>query len=769
MRYHNYPAGPSTLGPFTIYVDGAAQSRWLRGGDGNGSDYYWSLMVPQPGCASTTAQRQAIGALTHDAGVSVGMRYTASSSTAYTTDSAGALVATFGYSNAIAGYNGGSTISKTTLNTMLNTNLDAGLPCLLAVRSSVSGHAVVCDGYGYSGSTLYHHLNLGWSGADDAWYDLPGVETGKGTYDTVTSCIYNVFPSGSGEVISGRVTDSSGNPLSGVAVTASFAGWGSVTTVTNTGGIYAFAGVPSNRVCTVQASEEGRSFASVTVTTGKSASYQAGTGNVWAADFVQLPDSAAELTNVSVTPPEGTSCDEYHFSVYYHDAERDAPASGSGQLLLRGASSVSLVMALESGTPADGVYGCRTRLRAGAYNFRIVFADTGGGATAATPWQSGPYVSLCSDMNGDSIVNFFEFAGVMMRWHQQPCNEYNSWCAWADVDRSGGVGDNDLAFLRSEWMIRPAGGGPAAFHVAASSFLMGDAADGSHAAELPVRRVSLDSFSIGRYEVTNAEYCAGLNMARAAGLVQVVSGVVRGTGNNQPYCDTSSSSSLSRIVWNGSSFSVVAGKEAHPVTMVTWMGAAAYCNWRSAMELRRPCYDLNTWSCDFTADGYRLPTEAEWECAARGGLEGLRYPWGNSSMACQLNTGGSGDPYESGTAPCTTPCGFYSGALHYKSDFNWPGSATAYQTSAGACDFWIYDLAGNVHEWCNDWYSESYYSTRPDPDLNPTGPAAGSARAVRGGSWMDGDLSSCRVSWRTGVAPGARSCAIGFRVATGGM
>ena len=68
------------------------------------------------------------------------------------------------------------------------------------------GHEIVCDGYGYNGSTLYHHLNLGWSGVDTAWYNLPNIGTPY-DFNVVTSCTYNVYPSGTGEIISGRVMD----------------------------------------------------------------------------------------------------------------------------------------------------------------------------------------------------------------------------------------------------------------------------------------------------------------------------------------------------------------------------------------------------------------------------------------------------------------------------------------------------------------------------------------------------------------------------------
>ncbi len=77
------------------------------------------------------------------------------------------------------------------------------------------GHEVIVDGYGYNVSTLYHHLNLGWAGTADAWYNLPTISTGIYNFNSVIECIYNVFPQGSGEIISGRVLDAAGQPVSG--------------------------------------------------------------------------------------------------------------------------------------------------------------------------------------------------------------------------------------------------------------------------------------------------------------------------------------------------------------------------------------------------------------------------------------------------------------------------------------------------------------------------------------------------------------------------
>jgi formylglycine-generating enzyme required for sulfatase activity len=760
MRFYQHPAAPSTVGPYTIYMNTVAQSASLRGGDGTGGDYDWANMPLVPGSTVTTAQRQAIGALCYDAGVAVHMQYTVSSSGAYMTDAKAALLTPFSYSNAIIGQNSNNNISDASLNQMLNPNLDAGFPCLLGIVGSPGGHAIVCDGYGYTGTTLFHHLNLGWSGTSDAWYDLPTIDTVIGTFTSVTDVIYNVYTSSSGEMVSGRVTDNLGNPIAGASVTATASGAGPYNTTTNAAGIYFFAKVPAGRTYTVQASKAGYTLPSTSTTTGTSYNLSTTCGNRWAVDIAEPPNASAALTDISVTPIAGTSCDTYRFTVTYYDSEGDVPASGEGTVTLRGASSESFPLTLESGTAGNGIYSGTATLASGSYGFQVSFLDTAG-MTARTEWQGGPYVSLCADTTGDALVNFGDLANLAAHWRQESCGTGNSWCGGADVDRSAAVDTVDLAAVTNDWMVRD---GASLALIPAGTFQMGDVADGTNSAELPVHQVSLDSFYIGRYEVTNAEYAEALNWAYARGYVTVAAGVVSGADNGQPYCETTTSSTYSRIVWSGGVFSVSSGKTNHPMAMVTWMGAAAYCNWRSEMESRTPCYDTATWDCNFVNSGYRLPTEAEWEYAARGGLDGVRYPWGNSSASSQLNYTGSGDPYQTNPKPYTTPAGFYDGTLWLKADLGWPGNASSYQTTSGMNGYQMFDVSGNVREMCNDWYDAAYYTGRPSPDANPTGPATGAGRVTRGGSWND-VVSYSRVSWREGTSVTMKNNTTGFRIA----
>ena len=205
-----------------------------------------------------------------------------------------------------------------------------------------------------------------------------------------------------------------------------------------------------------------------------------------------------------------------------------------------------------------------------------------------------------------------------------------------------------------------------------------------------------------------------------------------------------------------------AGKAAtHPVQTITWYDMVKWCNARSEKDGLTPCYTVSavvyrTGSsdvavCNWAANGYRLPSEAEWEKAARGGLSGKRFPWGDTISQSQANYSGATSSYTydlgpngynsigsiGGTSPATSPVGSFA--------------ANAYG---------LYDMAGNVFEWCWDWYGT--YAAGPQTD--PRGVASGSYRVLRGGNWYR-DAYYCRAALRVNYTPTVSVNLIGFRVA----
>jgi formylglycine-generating enzyme required for sulfatase activity len=332
---------------------------------------------------------------------------------------------------------------------------------------------------------------------------------------------------------------------------------------------------------------------------------------------------------------------------------------------------------------------------------------------------------------------------------------------------------------------------PTMIFLAGGTFAMGDHygfGDPQHPSdEVPIHNVTLSAFSVGQNDITVQQYCDFLNSALPQGLLNVSKGVVYLKGSADALFLTRQNYTYSTINWDGAAFSVLDNRNGHPITSDTWFGAAAYCNWLSAQNGYQSCYNISTWDCNFTKNGYRLPTETEWEYAARGGQYSpyYNYPWGNDANISKANWPSSGDPYETGLWPHTTPVGFYNGQLHTKEEFGWPGNQSTYPTFNSSNSYGLYDMAGNVWQWCNDWYSTNYYSISPSVD--PTGPTMAQAslmpdgkpyRVLRGGNWFNGendtllpsvDNGHSRVSNRDpayylGVPQEVNNAEIGFRV-----
>ena len=280
------------------------------------------------------------------------------------------------------------------------------------------------------------------------------------------------------------------------------------------------------------------------------------------------------------------------------------------------------------------------------------------------------------------------------------------------------------------------GSGPAGVvfvTIPSGTFQMGDSFSEGYSGELPVHAVTLSSFKMSKYEITNAQFAEFLNSAYPA-QIKEVGGIIYAasdTGNSYPYFNTRTASSYSQIDFSGGVFTVLskAGRNMSndPVVEVSWYGANAFCDYY----------------------GYNLPAETQWEYAARGGLSGKRFPWGDTITHSQANYYSSSS-YSYDTSPTR---GYHP---------TWNDGIYPYTSPVGsfaANGYGLHDMAGNVWEWCSDWYGD--YS--PDPKTNPTGPTTGSYRVIRGGSWINA-ADNCRVANRNNNNPNNRSGDVGFRV-----
>ena len=180
----------------------------------------------------------------------------------------------------------------------------------------------------------------------------------------------------------------------------------------------------------------------------------------------------------------------------------------------------------------------------------------------------------------------------------------------------------------------------------------------------------------------------------------------------------------------GTNPSQFTGKINRPVEMINWYDAVRFCNRLSEHAGLEPSYDLDTWDCDFTRNGYRLPAEAEWEYACRAGTT-TKYYTGDTENHCAQ-------------------------AGWYKAN----SGSTTHPVSRKEPNAWgLYDMHGNIWEWCHDWHS-SYSS---ESQTNPTGPQTDSFRVMRGGS-LGCYAEGCRSAARGMYDPNGRGSSIGFRV-----
>jgi hypothetical protein len=176
------------------------------------------------------------------------------------------------------------------------------------------------------------------------------------------------------------------------------------------------------------------------------------------------------------------------------------------------------------------------------------------------------------------------------------------------------------------------------------------------------------------------------------------------------------------------------------------------------MEGRPLCYNVSTWSCDYAASGYRLPTEAEWEKAVRGGATGHRFPWSDTDTIQHARANYSSSeniPYDTSPTRGYHPV-FLAEGYPYTNPVD-------YFAPNG---YGLHDMAGNIWERCNDWYSDTYYAS--SPYIDPKGPPSGTNIVVRGGSWHAGPAAARCSSRSDGIGPNYRANNIGFRLALAG-
>jgi formylglycine-generating enzyme required for sulfatase activity len=277
---------------------------------------------------------------------------------------------------------------------------------------------------------------------------------------------------------------------------------------------------------------------------------------------------------------------------------------------------------------------------------------------------------------------------------------------------------------------------PGYVRIPAGSFTMGDGIAPCGSNLYPVTLTK--DFYLGRAEVTNAQYLDMLQWAYDNGHVAATLAYVYDAMGSNKILVTVVNSEIAfrngtfRLADNGHGIN-----PDHPVTMVSWYGAAAYCDWLSLREGLDPAYDHTTWRCNdrdpYRAWGYRLPTDAEWEYAAQYDDE-RRYPWGDVDLTSSL--------------------------ANYNQNVGWTAPVGSYQAEKTIDGNGLFDMAGNVREWCNDWFECFAFPASTDPP----GPPTGIDRVYRGGGWQDSG-PSLRCAARMRTDPGRCSNDLGFRVA----
>ncbi|MCX6874352.1 MAG: SUMF1/EgtB/PvdO family nonheme iron enzyme [Verrucomicrobia bacterium] len=436
--------------------------------------------------------------------------------------------------------------------------------------------------------------------------------------------------------------------------------------------------------------------------------------------FAWTSGQSAEFRNWAAGEPSAGSAGEDYVHLY----ELDRGATSAGQW------NVHTDQTTESGVPLHGVVGLppvvanvRAAQRAGTNLVDIDYDVTG---------TTKP-VQVTLEVSGDNGTTFAvpatSVTGAVGRDITPAANLRLTWDVGADW--AGHTAAQARFRISADDNPVP----PGFALIPAGPFQMGDQSSPlvGYPFELPVHTVQVSAFYMGKCEVTKEEWDA----VRTWGLANGYTDLPAGNGG-------------------------YASKGAnHPVHSITWYDMVKWCNARSQKEGLTLCYTVSgaTYKtgqsapvCNWSANGYRLPTEAEWEKAARGGVAGKNFPWGTDTIThSQANyesspsyaydvspTRGYHPTYNTGDAPHTSPVGSFA-----------PNG------------YGLYDMAGNVWEWCWDWYGSYTSGSQTDP----RGATSGSYRVIRGGGWA-GITIGCRAAYRNnGYPPDYSNYRMGFRPA----
>ena len=389
-----------------------------------------------------------------------------------------------------------------------------------------------------------------------------------------------------------------------------------------------------------------------------------------------------------------------------------APAQVSSGRIIFAATSLSGAAAAKSGTLATLKFKVLAVKESTLRLTDVVLTDNDGNALSVTKQNANVVVRqlLSTDINRDGRVNVQDLVLVARDLGKTGSRA-------TDLNNDNRVNVQDLVLVARD-LGKTTGSGTTTSPVPtdpnegmvlipAGEFRMGSNSSDARDNEKPVHSVYVDAFYMDKYEVTNAQYAAFLN---AKG---------KHVDAGQIWLDIGDGDE--KIEYVSGKYRAKAGYENHPVVEVSWYGAMAYAAWK----------------------GKRLPTEAEWEKAARGGLAGLKYPWGNTIDSTKANY--------SNHIKDTTAVGKYT-----------------------ANGYGLFDMAGNVWEWCLDEYNANFYSV--SPARNPLSGANSvewlinnykgvkSSRILRGGSWYNA-VQYVRVAYRNSNAPATTGTGSGFRCA----